>query len=128
MAHDEGRWGMAESSFAVPPTYPFTMFLRAIGEQGTLEFQFKGESYAKPTARSLMLYPANGRVQDLTPSSGSPYLDQMEHFVTSVQQDIVPLYGHAADARAVLAVALAAQRSLESGGRPIGLEPQSSGC
>ena len=121
MTYDQECWVIAESSFAVPPTYPFTMYLRAIGERGVLEFHFQGESYAKPTARRLTLYSAQGNPQDLTPPVGDPYADQMRRFVAGVQNGEQPSHGCAEDARAVLGLALAAQRSLEKGGKPVTL-------
>lgn len=121
LIYDEERWAIVESSFAVPPTYPFTMYLRAIGERGALELHFQGESYAKPTARRLTLYPSQGNAQDLTPPVGDPYADQMRRFVTSVQSGEPPSHGCAEDARAVLGLALDAQRSLEGGGKPVTL-------
>jgi predicted dehydrogenase len=110
-----------ESSFAVPSTYPFTMYLRVIGERGVLEFQYKGESYANATLRRLTLYPMQGDVQDLTPAEEDPYLTQMHHFVSGVRGDTSPDHGQAVDARAVLELALAAQRSLAQGGEPVTL-------
>ncbi len=121
LTYDQECWVIAESSFAVPPTYPFTMYLRAIGERGVLEFHFQGESYAKPTARRLTLYSSQGNARDLTPPAGDAYRDQMCRFVTSVQTGEPPSHGCAEDARAVLGLALAAQRSLEKGGEPVTL-------
>jgi predicted dehydrogenase len=122
LVYDETTWVIAASSFAVPPTFPFTMLLRAICERGVLEFHFQGESYAKPTTRRLTLYPAQGDVQDLTPPIGDPYADQMSRFVTSIQYGELSLHGRPEDARAVLRLALAAQNSLERGGKPIDLQ------
>jgi predicted dehydrogenase len=121
LTFDEECWAVAESSFAVPPSYPFTMYLRAIGERGVLEFHFQGESYARPTARRLTLYSSRGNAQDLTPPIGDPYGDQMRRFVTGVQSGERPSHGCTEDARGVLGLALAAQRSLEKGGKPVTL-------
>jgi predicted dehydrogenase len=121
LTFDEECWAVTESSFAVPPTYPFTMYLRAIGERGVLEFQFKGESYAKAAVRRLTLYPAQGGVRDLTPAEEDPYLIQMRHFVSGVRGAESQDHGKAADARAVLGLALSAKRSLDQGGEPISL-------
>lgn len=121
LTYDQECWAIAEGSFAVPPAYPFTMYLRAIGERGVLEFHFQGESYARPTARRLTLYSSQGNARDLTLPVGDAYCDQMRRFVTSVQSGEPPSHGRAEDARAVLGLALAAQRSLEKGGKPITL-------
>ena len=121
LTYDEECWAVIESSFAVPATYPFTMYLRVIGEQGVLEFQFKGESYAKATMRRLTLYPMHGDVRDLTPAEQDPYVTQMHHFVSGVRGDVSPDHGQAGDARAVLALALSAKRSLAQGGEPVAL-------
>ena len=121
LTYDQECWAVIESSFAVPPTYPFTMYLRVIGERGTLEFQFKGESYAKATVRRLTLYPIQGDVRDLTPAEEDPYLTQMHHFVSGVRGDASPNHGQAADARAVLGLALSAKRSLAQRGEPVAL-------
>lgn len=121
LTYDQECWVIAESSFAVPPTYPFTMYLRAICERGVLEFHFQGESYAKPNSRRLTLYSSQGKARDLTPPSGDPYADQMRRFVAGVQRGEAPSHGCAKDARAVLSLALAAQRSLEKGGKPVTL-------
>jgi predicted dehydrogenase len=121
LVYEEERWAVVESSFGVPPTYPFTMFLRVIGERGALEYHFQGESYAKPTARRLTLYPMQGRAQDRTPPPADPYTDQMHHFVASVRRGEPPSCGRAEDARTALELALAVQRSLDSGGQSVTL-------
>lgn len=112
-------WAVVESSFAIPQTYPFTMYLRVIGERGVLEFDFKGESYAQPTVRQLTIYPPNGSPQDRTPPESNPYVDQMQQFVQSTRRGETPVQGHPKDARAALRLALAGQRSLNSGGKPV---------
>lgn len=119
LTYDEERWGIIESSFAVPQTYPFTMSLRAVGTCGTLEFLSQGESYARPTSRRLILYPSQGSPQDLTPPQSDAYTEQMRHFVTSIRYGQTPRHGHPSQARAALALALAAQSSVEKGGQPI---------
>jgi predicted dehydrogenase len=126
LVYDETCWAIAESSFAVPPTFPFTMHLRAICEKGVLEFHFQGESYAQSTTRRLSLYPEQGSVQDVTPPAGDPYADQMGRFVTSIRSGEISLHGRPEDARAVLGLALAARRSLERGGKPIDLQADTS--
>ena len=121
LTYDQECWAVVESSFAVPPTYPFTMYLRAIGERGVLEFHFQGESYAKPTSRRLTLYSSQGNARDLTLPVGDPYADQMSRFVAGAQSGEQPSHGCAEDARAVLGLALAARCSLEKGGKPVTL-------
>jgi len=114
--YPDGQWASAEGGCAVPPCFPFTMFLRVICEEGALVFNFEGTSYASPREKKLILYKKGKRLPEYPAvSTEDPYEAQMRYFVECVRKGQEPQRGRAEDARTALEIALAARRSLELG-------------
>jgi predicted dehydrogenase len=115
--HEHGE-GTVEASHAMPGAYPFTAGLRVLCEGGVLEHRFvagAGDEVADSDAVSeLGIYPTAGEVRRFS-APGDPWRAQIDSFLTCVRDGGAPADGTFAQARAALAVALAARRSLESG-------------
>ncbi len=92
--------GMAEGSMAMPKAYPFSSNVRVLAEGGVAEYAFSA-------ARSEPVY--------VPVEPADPWGPEIEYFVECVEQGRAPEQGTGAQARAALAVSLAAARSLESG-------------
>jgi predicted dehydrogenase len=112
--HERGE-GMVEGSHAMPPSYPFTANLRVLCERGVLEHRFvagAGDEVAGDVASELGVF--GGEVRRFS-APGDPWQLEIEHFLDCVTTGSKPADGSFEQARAALAVALAARRSLEAG-------------
>lgn len=110
-----GHVAVAEGSFAVPPGFPFTMYLRVIGSEGAAVFSFEGDDYATPWRKTLSLYRRGHPPQTVDTTPINPYLEEMKTFLQAVETGAWPDVGNPEDARAALALVLAVQESLETG-------------
>lgn len=110
--------GTVEASHAMPGSYPFTAGLRVLCERGVLEHRFvagAGDEVADSDVVSVLhIHPREGEARRFS-APGDPWRAEIEHFLDSVERGIAPADGTFAQARAALAVALAARRSLENG-------------
>jgi predicted dehydrogenase len=114
---------VVEGSHAMPPSYPFTANLRVVCERGVLEHRFvagAGDEVDAAVQSVLGIHPADGEARQFH-ADGDPWGAQIEHFLECVETGAEPRDGSFAQARAALAVALAARASAESG------EPQNPG-
>jgi predicted dehydrogenase len=115
--HERGE-GTVEASHAMPGSYPFSAGLRVLCEQGVLEHRFvagAGDEIADSDVVSVLgIHPSAGEARRFS-AAGDPWRLQIERFLACVRNGSVPADGTFAQARAALAVALAARRSLESG-------------
>jgi predicted dehydrogenase len=115
--HEHGE-GTVEASHAMPASYPFTAGLRVLCERGLLEHRFiagAGDEVAdSDVVSALNIYPADGRPRTFA-AAGDPWHTEIERFLDCVEHGAPPTDGTLAQARAALAIALAARRSLESG-------------
>jgi len=118
----------AEASLAMPPNFPFTMALTVVCERGTIELNTRLDP-------PLSVYPVDGEpehpvVPDVTGGAQSDeavgniqqlggYFAEVRYFVECVDQGREPKTVTPEDARLALAVALAARKSAERGGRPV---------
>jgi predicted dehydrogenase len=109
-----GRVAVAEASYDVPPGFPFTYYLRAIGTSGAAVFSFEGPDYATPTRRTLAFYRYGQAPEPVEDLSADPYLNQMAAFVACVRNGRQPDRGRMAAARTALAITLAVQEALET--------------
>jgi predicted dehydrogenase len=115
--------GIAEGSMAMPKTYPFSSNVRVLAEEGVAEYAFSaapaeggGNVGASDAPRGLRLYPRGGGEPFSVPvEPADPWGPEIAYFVECVEQGRLPEQGTGAQARAALAVALAAVRSIESG-------------
>jgi UDP-N-acetylglucosamine 3-dehydrogenase len=118
----DGASGIAEGSMAMPRSYPFSSDIRVLGERGAAQYAFsaapiegEGNIGASSSARGLRVYPVDGdmRIEDV--ESADPWGPEIEYFVTCLEAGRQPEQGTGEQARQALLVALAANRSLESG-------------
>lgn len=114
--------GVGEGSMRMPRSYPFSSNIRVLCERGVAEYAFSaapaedGGNIGAPTApRGLLLYPPGGRPTTVPVESGDPWGPELEYFVECVETGREPEHGTGEQARDALRVALAANRSLESG-------------
>jgi predicted dehydrogenase len=116
LEHD-GAPAAVEGSHAMPASYPFTAGLRVLCERGVLEHRFvagAGDEVDEAMQSTLGIHPADGEVGRYH-AEVDPWGAQIAHFLDCVQRGEEPRDGSFAQARAALAVALAARRAAESG-------------
>jgi predicted dehydrogenase len=114
--HEHGG-AAVEGSHAMPASYPFTAQLRVLCERGVLEHRFMagaGDEVADAMQSILGVHPADGDVRRFH-EDVDPWGAQIAHFLDCVERGAEPRDGSFAQARAALAVALAARRSTETG-------------
>jgi predicted dehydrogenase len=106
----------------MPRSYPFFSSIRVLCEQGVAEYAFSaapaedgGNIGAPTTGRGLRLYPAAGEPETVPVESADPWGPELEYFVDCVEAGREPEQGTGEQAREALRLALAANRSLESG-------------
>jgi predicted dehydrogenase len=112
-----GGAGAIEGSHAMPGSYPFTANLRVLCEHGVLEHRFvagAGDEVDAAVTSVLGIHPAGGDATTFS-APGDPWGAQIAHFLDCVAGGSEPRDGSFAQARAALAVALAARAAAESG-------------
>ena len=125
MATVECEDGIAsvEGSMGMPGSYPFSSHLRVSGNEGVAEYCFQvgitdGEGnlgQAADTAPGLRMFPAGGKPVGVDVTPRDPFASEIDYFVDCVARGRSPESGTAQQARAALAVALAANRSIANG-------------
>ena len=120
--YEGGGSGVAEGSMAMPASYPFSSDIRVLGERGVAEYAFsatpvegEGNIGASSSARGLRVYPAGGDMRVEAVESADPWGPEIEYFVSCLETGRRPEEATGEQALAALRVALAANRSLESG-------------
>jgi predicted dehydrogenase len=111
--HEHGP-ATVEASHAMPASYPFTACLRVLCERGVLEHRFvagAGDEVAGDVESVLGIHPADGPAREFS-APGDPWQAQIEHFLQCVANGAEPADGSFAQARAALAIALAARDSI----------------
>ena len=118
----DGAEGIAEASMLMPRSYPFSSNIRVLCERGVAEYAFSaapaadgGNIGASDAPRGLRLYPVDGEPTSVPVESADPWGPEIAYFVDCVEQGREPEQGTGEQARQALLVALAANRSLESG-------------
>lgn len=114
----EGGDATVEGSHAMPPSFPFTAGLRVLCERGLLDHRFEagaGDEVADDAAASaLSIHSADGRLEGFH-QIGDGWGAEIRHFLDCVETGAEPTDGSFAQARAALAIAMAAKRSIASG-------------
>jgi UDP-N-acetylglucosamine 3-dehydrogenase len=119
----DGAEGIAEGSMAMPKAYPFSSNVRVLAEDGVAEYAFSaapaedgGNIGVSDAPRGLRLY-LRDRAEPLSVpvEPADPWGPEIKYFVECLERGRAPEQGSGAQARAALAVSLAAARSLESG-------------
>ena len=116
LEHPGGN-GAIEGSHAMPGSYPFTANLRVLCEHGVLEHRFvagAGDQVDEAMQSVLGVHPADGEARRFHEAT-DPWGAQIAHFLECVSGGGEPRDGSFAQARAALAVALAARAAAESG-------------
>jgi predicted dehydrogenase len=114
--HERGD-AAVEGSHAMPPSFAFTAGLRVLCERGVLDHRFEagaGDEVAADTASGLWIHPAAGERRSFQ-AGGEPWAAEIEHFLACVETGAEPTDGSFAQARAALAIAVAAARSIAGG-------------
>jgi predicted dehydrogenase len=115
--HESGA-ATVEGSHAMPSSFPFTAGLRVLCERGVLDHRFvagAGDEVADDAAASaLSIHPAEGEAERFE-RPGDGWSDEIRHFLDCVETGAEPTDGSFAQARAALAIAVAAKRSIETG-------------
>ena len=108
-----------EASLLMPAGYPFTMQWRMLGSSAYAEYRYGGgqvDPQGSARLHSLTLCRGGGLpAEDVPCAADDPYLAEIRYFVGCLEAGEPPAIATLADARAVLAIALAARRSLETG-------------
>jgi predicted dehydrogenase len=117
LEHERGS-GAIEGSHAMPASYPFTANLRVLCERGVLEHRFvagAGDQVDEAMQSVLGVHPAEGEARRFH-EAVDPWGAQIAAFLDCVASGgSEPRDGSFAQARAALAVALAARAAAESG-------------
>lgn len=119
-----GGSSFLEASMTMPPSYPFTSYARFDCSGGSIEYLFRpsiGSGVGNVGATSsaddgILAYPTDGDVDRLSVSSSeNPFAAQVRYFIDGIRYGRRPERATGEQARAALALALAANASLESG-------------
>jgi predicted dehydrogenase len=108
---------------AMPKAYPFSSNVRVLAEHGVAEYAFSaapaedgGNIGASDSARGLRLYlRERAEPVPVAVEPADPWGPEIAYFVECVELGRAPEQGTGSQARAALAVSIAAARSLESG-------------
>ena len=113
--YGDGVVASIEGNWLVPDSYPFTMALKVVCEQGTIEFVSRGIDVGNrdESAVNVMVYK-QGQAPEVVgiPERKDAYLAEIEYFVDCVLKGQDPAIVTAQDARESLALVLAAKRSV----------------
>ena len=101
-----------EADYNVPLNFPLTMYLRVVGEQGTLVFTFRGALAASQTAkRSLILIKKGADPVELQVPVTDAYGGMLAHFINCAQAAAQPQWGSPQQGRQALEILLAVSNS-----------------
>lgn len=130
--HD-GAVAQVEGSMAMPASYPFSAGIRVLCERGVVEHAFSAAPAADggnlgATTNSHLRVHTDGATEDVAVDGDDPWTAEIAHFLDCVEQGREPEDGTAAQARAALAVSLAAARSLRSASFEAPNKPRGAGA
>jgi predicted dehydrogenase len=102
----------AEADYNVPLNFPLTMYLRVVGELGTLVFTFRGALAASQTARrSLILIKKGADPVELQVPITDAYGGMLAHFLDCATTYSQPQWGSPLQGRQALEILLAVSKS-----------------
>ncbi len=113
-----GAKAVAEGSNKMTPGYPFTMSLRAVGDQGTVDFNFSAgfNLEERDTAvNNLVLYRKEHSPEVVDVEQKDAYLNEIEYFVDCVKNDKNPKVVTPEQSKEVLEIVHTIKDSLENG-------------
>ncbi len=119
----EGAIGVAEGSWALPNAYPFTSTIRVVCEEGAAEFRFDsgppqsgGNIGGGDTASGVLrLFGPDGNIDLRRFAPHDTWEPEIVSLIDGIEQTRAPADGTGEQARAALALSLAANRSLRTG-------------
>jgi predicted dehydrogenase len=120
--HESGE-AAAEGGLMQPDSYPFSSNLRVLCEGGVVEYPFTAAPAADggniggvdQAANRLRVHPAGGPMRLVEVASADPWAGQTAAVATWLERGEAPTEATGPQATVALRVALAANRSLESG-------------
>ena len=90
----EGQQASCEASYLVPLTFPLSMYLRLLAEEGTLVYEFRGAlSAAGTSSRSLILTRTGQQPQVVDVNIGDAFEALVTYFLECVETDKQPQLG-----------------------------------
>jgi predicted dehydrogenase len=113
-----GVKAVAEGAFQMSEGYPFTMTMRVVGTEGSLEFVLSAGFNLEDLggASTRLVHFANGKKPEIVKvAQGDGYFNEIEYFVGCVEDGKAPSMMAPEESREVLDIAFAIRRSMESG-------------
>lgn len=111
---------LIDGGMMMPESYPFTARIDVLCERGAIEYNFRagGRSFefGEPT-NELTLFPNEGDPEPITLEPSDAFYNEAAYFLDCVRHGIPADRSRPIDALAALDVALAAQKSAETGER-----------
>lgn len=108
LGYSNGCQAGVEADYSVPLNFPLMMYLRLVGEQGTLVYTFRGALSASEAARrQLILFKSDAVPRPVQVTVTDAYVGMMNHFLDAVQNGAALEWGTLRQARAALQVLLA---------------------
>ena len=107
----------------MPPSYPFSSNIRVLCEDGAAEYRFSAQPIqgegnigtSEPEVGGIRWYHQADRPRVVSVETASPWDREIDYFLECVGHERHPEHGTGAQALTALRIALAANRSLESG-------------
>ena len=118
MNFKSGSRACVEGAYEMTENYPFTTTLRAVGLEGTIDYNFSAGFNLENIrdAKSNFVYYKNGSNPEmLQVEQKDPYANEIEYFVNCIAERKKPKIILPAESREVLEIMLAIQKSLETG-------------
>jgi predicted dehydrogenase len=118
MNFKSGSRACVEGAYEMTENYPFTTTLRAVGLEGTIDYNFSAGFNLENIgdAKSKFVYYKNGSNPEmLQVEQKDPYANEIEYFVNCIAERKKPKIILPAESREVLEIMLAIQKSLETG-------------
>jgi predicted dehydrogenase len=103
---------MVEGSAMMPESYPFTLALRVLCENGAIETSIR---LGPQEEISLVRYSSQGEPEALTAEGSDPYIAECEYFVRCARGEADPAVVSPEGERESIRVALAAERAIVEG-------------
>jgi predicted dehydrogenase len=120
----DGASALIDGGMMMPESYPFTATLEVLCERGAIEYHFRagGRSFevGEPT-NELMLYRNEGDPERIDLEQTDAFYNEAAYFLDCVRNNTPASRSEPMSALIALDVALAAQKSAESGGERIAL-------
>ena len=92
-----------ESDYGVPYSYPLTMYFRAVGTKGTLQFVFRGALAKQATSsRSITFFQQDSEPQNIEVPIYDAFQSLAAHFVACISSNKTPDWGNMYQAKSNL--------------------------